>query len=221
MSRRNIEITEPLYQYLLATSLREPPVFQQCRLETQELPMGAMQISPEEGQFLHVLVKVMGARKILDLGAFTGYSALWMASALPRRGWLIACETNRDWLAMARRYWEDARVLDRIEVRLGSAMEVLEGLREEGGEESLDMVFIDADKVHHRDYYEQSLKLLRPGGLVVVDSALWGGKVAKEPFDPDTAAIRELNRSLHEDMRVDISLLPVGDGLLLARKKEE
>lgn len=220
MSNRTLNLTESVYSYLLEHSLREPPVFEECRLQTQELPMCNMQISPEQGQFLHLLVKLIGARRILEIGTFTGYSALWMASALPEKSCLIACDVNRDWTDMARRFWEDAGLLDRIELHLGPATTTMDEFVEAGQEGQFDLIFLDADKEGYREYYEKGLHLLRPGGLIVLDNMLWDGKVADEAYnDPDTVAIRALNAFLHDDHRIDLSLLPIGDGLALCRKR--
>ncbi len=220
MSTRTLPLNDQLYQYLHAVSLREPPAFQKCRAATAELPLGSMQIAPEQGQFLHLQLRLLGARKGVEIGSFTGYSALWLASALPPGGCLIACEQNEEWAAWARRHWEDAGVMDRVELRLGKAADTLAELLDNGSAHTLDFAFIDADKGSYDLYYEQALKLLRPGGLIAIDNVLWSGKVALHSHDdPDTQAIRALNQKLHNDPRVDLSLVPIGDGLTLCRKR--
>lgn len=222
MSTRTLKLDDQLYSYLQGTSLREPPVFRRCRLDTAELPMSNMQISPEQGQFLHLQAKLIGAKDAIEIGSFTGYSGLWLASALPSDdGCLIACDINKEWTSRARHYWEDAGVMDRIELRLAPAIETLDELVSSEGQNSFDLVFIDADKETYDDYYERALQLLRPGGLIAIDNVLWNGKVAdRSADDPDTNAIRSLNEKIHNDDRVDISLVPIGDGLTLCRKCE-
>ena len=220
MSTRTLPLDDRLYSYLHGVSLREPPVHKKCRMETAQLPMGSMQIAPEQGQFLHLQLQLMGARRAIEIGSFTGYSGLWIASALPRGGCMVACDNNEKWLSRARGYWAEADVMDRIELRLGDATQTLEDLLKAGQDESYDFVFIDADKAGYDDYYERSLSLLRPGGLVAIDNVLWNGKVADYSCDdPDTCAIRHLNEKLHRDQRINLALVPVGDGMTLCRKK--
>ena len=219
MSNRTITIDDRLYEYLLGVSLREPNVLARLRAETMKLPRAGMQISPEQGQFMALLIKLMGARLVLEIGTFTGYSALAMALALPADGRLIACDVSEEWTATARRYWKEAGVDARIELRLAPALQTLRDLLEAGSAGSFDLIFIDADKGNYLAYYEAGLDLLRPGGLIAVDNTLWDGRVADAAVnDDDTRAIRAFNAALHDDARVDLSLVPIGDGLTLARK---
>lgn len=221
MSTRTLPLDDQLYSYLQGVSLREPPVHRRCRLETAELPMSSMQISPEQGQFLQMQLQLLGATRAIELGSFTGYSGLWIASALPPGGCMIACDVNEEWTSRARHYWEDAGVMDRIEVRLGPALKTLDELAANDRHDPFDFVFIDADKENYDAYYEQSLSLVRPGGLVAIDNVLWNGKVADLSIDdPDTRAIRNLNEKLHNDERIDLAMVPVGDGVTLCRKRE-
>jgi caffeoyl-CoA O-methyltransferase len=179
-----------------------------------------MQIAPEQGQFMALLLRLIGARQVLEIGTFTGYSALAMALALPENGRLVACDVSEDWTAIARRYWAEAGVEGRIDLAIAPASETLARLRREGGDGRFDASFIDADKPNYPLYYEESLALLRPGGLIMVDNALWSGAVADPARDdPETEALRRLNRTARDDARVDVSLVPIGDGLLLARKR--
>ena len=220
MSPRTLDLTDALYDYVLANSLREPPLLARLREETAKLPMARMQIGPDQGQFMRLLVELIGARRTVEVGTFTGYSSLSVALALPADGNLIACDISEEYTAIARRYWAEAGVADRIELRLGPAVETLDGLIADGGVGAYDFAFIDADKTNYDSYYERCLTLLRPGGLIAVDNVLWNGAVA-DPEDrtPDTQAIRALNAKIHEDERVSISLATVGDGLMLARKR--
>lgn len=219
MSNRTITVDDRLYAYLLEVSLREPGVLARLRAETMELPRAGMQISPEQGQFMALLVKLSGARLILEIGTFTGYSALVMALALPDDGRLVACDVSEEWTATARRYWKEAGVEARIELRLAPALQTLCDLLGSGSAGSFDLIFIDADKGNYLAYYEAGLELLRPGGLIAVDNTLWDGRVADGAVnDDDTQAIRAFNAALHDDARVDLSLVPIGDGLTLARK---
>lgn len=220
MSTRTLPLDDKLNSYLQDVSLREPPPFRRCRMETAELPMSNMQIAPEQGQFLHLQLKLLDAQRALEIGSFTGYSGLWLASALPPKGCLMACDINQEWTARARRYWEEAGVMDRIEVRLAPAMDTLGELVERDETKSFDFAFIDADKSMYDEYYERCLQLLRPGGLIALDNMLWNGKVANGAADdPDTNAIRALNEKLRDDDRIDLSMVPIGDGLTLCRKR--
>jgi predicted O-methyltransferase YrrM len=220
MSNRTLNLDDNLYHYLLAHSLRESPLLKQLREETAQLEMARMQISPEQGQLLNLLVKLLGARQVIEVGVFTGYSALCMAEALPNDGRLVACDLNREWTDIARRYWQEAGVQQRIELLLAPADKTLQKLIDSGNANSFDFAFIDADKSNYLTYYEQCLKLLRRGGVIAIDNTLWSGHVANPQVnDEDTVAIRELNDALHSDSRVDISLLPIGDGLTLALKR--
>ncbi|MCH8213161.1 MAG: class I SAM-dependent methyltransferase [Proteobacteria bacterium] len=220
MANRTITLSDGLYDYLLDVSLREPDVLRRLREETAKIPAAAMQIAPEQGQFMALLVELMGARKAIEVGTFTGYSSLSVALALPPGGRLVACDVNEEWTAVARRYWAEAGVADRIDLRLAPALETLDGLIAEGEAGTFDFAFIDADKAGYDAYYERILTLLRPGGLVSVDNVLWSGRVidtAKQ--DSDTRAIRAFNEKIHADPRVSLSLVPIGDGLTLARKR--
>jgi caffeoyl-CoA O-methyltransferase len=220
MSRRTLALDDPLYTYLLSVSLREPDVLRRLRAETAGHPQAAMQIAPEQGQFMGLLVRLLAARKCLEIGVFTGYSALAVALALPFDGRLVACDVSEEFTAIARRYWEEAGVDAIIRLHLAPAIETLDGLLADGEGGTFDFAFIDADKVNYAGYFERALELVRPGGLIVVDNVLWDGKVADATVsDPDTTAIRALNESLLSDERIDLSLLPVGDGLTLARKR--
>jgi len=221
MSNRTLNLTEPAYEYLLANSLREPDILQQLREETLKLEMGLMQISPEQGQFFSLLVKLLDIKNIIEVGVFTGYSSLALALALPDDGHIVACDINEEWTNVAKQYWQRAGVTEKIELHLGHAIDTLNGLLEHGQAGQYDFAFIDADKTSYKDYYEACLKLIRPGGLIIIDNVLWGGSVA-DPEDQteDTRAIRELNAFIHKDPRVDMSLLPVGDGLSLVRRKD-
>lgn len=219
MSNRSIGLSDALYDYLLSVSLREPEILAELRRETMAMSERSMQIAPEQGQFMALLVRLAGARRILEIGTFTGYSALAMALALPAEGRIIACDVSEAWTEIARRYWRRAGVAERIELRLAPALQTLDALIAEGGGGSFDFAFIDADKSRYLDYYERSLSLVRPGGLIAVDNTLWGGSVADPAkTDADTAAIRAFNAALHADPRVELSLVPIGDGLTLARK---
>ncbi|MEM9805698.1 MAG: class I SAM-dependent methyltransferase [Cyanobacteria bacterium P01_D01_bin.56] len=208
-----------LYDYLLSVSLREPEILAQLRQETEQHPDGDMQISPEQGQFMALLLRLISAKKVLEIGTFTGYSALCMALALPSDGRLIACDVSEEYTAIARRYWQIAGVADRIDLRLAPALETLDDLLTTGQSDTFDFVFIDADKTSYHDYYEKSLELLRSGGLIAIDNVLWGGAVADpDETDADTVALRNLNQALHHDDRIELSMLPIADGLTLALK---
>ena len=217
MTARTLNLDDALYQYLLDVSLRETPLLKRLRDETQALPMARWQVAPEQGQFLALLVRLMGARRLLEVGTFTGYSALCMAAALPEDGSLICCDVPGDYNATARRYWQEAGLAARIDLRLAPALQTLAGLNEPG---QFDLIFIDADKANYPHYLEHALRLLRVGGLVVFDNTLWSGRVLEQaPDSADTRAIQALNRALKDDSRVDLSLLPLGDGLTLCRKR--
>ena len=221
MSNRSLPLNDPLYDYLIEVSLREPETLRRLRAATAELENSGMQIAPEQGQFMALLVRLLGARRTLEVGTFTGYSALAVALALPEDGKLVACDLNAEWTTIGRRFWEEAGVADRIELRLGPGEETLAALLAAGEAGRFDFAFIDADKQGYDRYYEACLELIRPGGLVAIDNAFRNGRVArKADHDPDTAAIDALNRKVGQDPRVEISLVPIGDGLLLARKSE-
>ncbi len=220
MSNQSIGLDDRLYSYFLSVSLREHPALKALREETATHPMGQMQISPEQGQLMALLVKFGGVRRAIEIGVFTGYSALAVALALPPDGQLIACDVSEEYTAIARRYWAKAGVADRIDLRLAPALETLEALLSAGEAGSFDLVFIDADKSNYDAYYERSLQLVRTGGLIAIDNVLWYGRVADPTVtDNRTEKIRSLNAKLHQDDRIDLSLIPIGDGLSLARKR--
>lgn len=217
---KSIVMNQTLYDYLLSVSLREPDVLRALREEAATHPYGGMQIAPEQGQFMALLVELVGARNVLEIGVFTGYSSTCLALALPPEGRITACDINEEFTATARRHWQRAGVEDKIDLRLGPALDTLDGLIAEGRGGTYDLAFIDADKENYDGYYERALQLLRSGGLILIDNVLWGGKVADPAVnDADTAAIRALNQKIHADPRVSISLLPIADGLTLARKR--
>jgi len=220
MASRTIQMTDRLYDYLRKVSLREPPLLAELRAETAKLPLSVMQISPEQGQFMALLAELIGARRAIEVGTFTGYSALCVALALPADGKLITCDVSEEFTSVARRYWARAGVDGRIELRLAPAVDTLQGLIDGGGACSFDLAFIDADKKEYDDYYERILKLLRSGGLMMIDNVLWSGAVADgRRRDADTVALRALNEKLSTDKRISLSMLPLGDGLTLARKR--
>jgi caffeoyl-CoA O-methyltransferase len=220
MSNRSIGLDGPLYDYLLTASLREHPVLARLRAATAEHPRVNMQISPEQGQFMALLVKLIGATRCIEVGVFTGYSSLAVALAMPPTGRIVACDISEEYTAMGRPYWEEAGVAGRINLRIAPAMETLDALLAAEGAGAYDFGFIDADKEAYAGYYERMLELLRPGGLIAVDNTLWDGAVADpDDHEPDTVAIREFNEALRDDARVDLSLVPIGDGLTLARKR--
>ncbi|AZO83849.1 SAM-dependent methyltransferase [Stutzerimonas stutzeri] len=220
MTARTLNLDDALYQYLLDVSLRETPLLKRLRDETQALPMARWQVAPEQGQFLALLVKLTGARRLLEVGTFTGYSALCMAAALPADGSLICCDIPGDYNAIARRYWQEAGLAGRIDLRLAPALETLGELERQVQGEQFDLVFIDADKANYPAYLEHALRLLRVGGLALFDNTLWSGRVLESsPESADTRAIQALNLALKDDVRVDLSLLPLGDGLTLCRKR--
>lgn len=220
MTARTLNLDDSLYHYLLDVSLRETPLLKRLRDETQALPMARWQVAPEQGQFLALLVKLTGARRLLEIGTFTGYSALCMAAALPDDGSMICCDIPGDYNATARRYWREAGLAERIDLRLAPALETLAELERQGQGGQFDLVFIDADKANYPSYLEHALRLLRVGGLAVFDNTLWSGRVLEErPLSADTRAIQALNRALKDDSRLDLSMLPLGDGLTLCRKR--
>jgi predicted O-methyltransferase YrrM len=218
MSNASIGLDEKLHAYLLEVGVREPEVLRRLREETAALPESGMQIAPEEGAFLALLVRILGARRVLEIGTFTGYSSTAMALALPPDGRIVCCDLSREWTDIARRAWADAGVADRVDLRLGPALETLEQLLAAGEAGSFDMAFIDADKANYAGYYEAALQLVRPGGLIAIDNVLWSGRVADPSVtDDDTNAIRALNDAIAADERVDVAMTPIADGLTLAR----
>ncbi len=219
MSSRTLNLDNTLYNYLLTHSLREHPVQTALRAATAKDVRGNMQISPEQGQLMALLIRVMGARNTIEIGVFTGYSALAVALALPEDGRILACDVSEEYAYIARSYWQDAGVADKIDLHLAPALETLDARLASGAAGQYDFAFIDADKTSYDAYYERCLQLLRPGGLIAIDNVLWGGSVAVVAEDDDTAALQALNRKLHRDQRIDLSMLPVGDGLTLVRKR--
>ncbi len=219
MSNTTLSLNEDLHRYLLDHSLRESELMRELREVTARLERSNMQIAPEQGQFMALLVQLLGAERIIEVGTFTGYSALCMAQAMPPQGELVCCDLSREWTGIAQTYWRKAGVDDRIRLHLAPALNTLDQLLEQGEAGRFDMAFIDADKPNYLNYYERCLELLRSGGLLMFDNTLWDGAVADPANrEPDTLAIRELNEKLHRDPRVTISLVPIGDGLTLARK---
>ena len=215
---RQIALTDELLAYLHKVSLREAEPLRLLREETAKLPMAGMQISPDQGQFMALLVRLIGARRCLEIGTFTGYSSLAVALALPPDGRVVCCDVSEEYTAVARRAWASAGVAAKIELHIAPARATLDRLREAGQRGSFDFAFIDADKENYDAYYEASLELVRPGGLIAIDNVLWSGAVANSKRqDADTEALRALNLKLHDDERVDLSMLPIGDGLTLAR----
>lgn len=220
MTQRTLPLDDALYQYLLDVSLRETPLLRRLRDETQAGPNPNWQVAPEQGQFLGLLVRLVGARRILEVGTFTGYSTLCMAQAMDEGGQLIACDLPGPYNEIARACFVEAGIAERIEMRLGEALHTLDELLAAGGQGGFDLVFIDADKANYPAYLERALALVRPGGLVLFDNTLWSGRVLQaEPDSADTRAIQALNRQLKDDPRLDLSLLPLGDGLTLCRKR--
>ncbi len=220
MANRTIVMTDPLYDYYAGVSLRESDIQRRLREETASLPNARMQVSPEQGQFLGLLVQVLRARRTLEIGVFTGYSSLATAMALPDDGQIIACDVNRQWTDMGRRYWREAGVEHKIDLRLAPAVQTLDQLIADGQAGTFDFAFIDADKANYDAYYERALTLVRPAGLIAIDNVLWHG----DPIDPlkqddDTNAIRAINLKLQHDQRVTLSMVPIGDGVTLAFKR--
>ncbi|MEO1433064.1 MAG: class I SAM-dependent methyltransferase [Cyanobacteria bacterium J06632_19] len=219
MTKQTLGLENYIHQYLLSVSIREPEVLTKLREETANHPRNIMQISPEQGQFMALLVQLMGAKKALEIGVFTGYSSLVVALALPPEGKMVACDVSEEYTSIARRYWQQAGIADKIDLHIAPAIATLDKLIAEGETDTFDFAFIDADKSSYNDYYERALKLIRPGGLIAIDNVLWYGKVADSQIDDNrTKKIRALNEKIHQDERVTISMVPIGDGLTLARK---
>ncbi|MGZ5595996.1 MAG: class I SAM-dependent methyltransferase [Usitatibacter sp.] len=220
MSERSLALDPGLYRYLVDHSVREHPALRELREATAGMPHAGMQISPEQGQFMALLVRMLDARRTLEIGVFTGYSAMSVALALPADGKVVACDVSEEWTSMARRHWQQAGVGAKIDLRLAPALETLDRLVAGGAAGTFDFAFIDADKTNYLAYYERCLVLARKGGLIAADNTLWSGAVA-DPANQerDTVAIRAFNDALHHDERIDLSLLPVGDGLTLALKR--
>ncbi len=217
---KTITFTSELYQYLLEHNLDEHPVQLQLREHTATLESSSLQIAAEQAAFMRLLVKMLGARKTLEIGVFTGYSALTVALELPEDGRIIACDINEEWTSIAREFWRRAGADGKIDLRIAPAIETLDQLIRDGENGSFDFAFIDADKASYPDYYERCLTLLRPGGLIAIDNTLWAGKLVDPTLnDPDTQAIRRINREVFEDSRVISALVNIGDGMLLALKQ--
>ncbi len=220
MSNQSIGLSDELHEYLLSVSLREPEVMRRLRAETAEHPKSQMQIAPEQAQFLRFLVRLIGVRRSLEIGVFTGYSALAVAMELPPTGTLVACDVSEEYTEVARRHWDEAGVDDRIALRIAPAEETLSVLLEDGQAGTFDFSFIDADKENYDTYYEQSLELLRPGGVIALDNMFRDGRVAHPDVEDESVrAIQRLNEKLHDDERVDLSMLPLADGVTLAMKR--
>lgn len=218
MSSRSISLSDTVVQYLQDHSITDSDILRDLRAETALLTYGRMQISPEQGQFMNLLVELTGAQKAIEVGTFTGYSALLVAQALPSDGILVACDISEEWTNIAKKYWERAKLSDRIDLRIGPALDTLASLSDQ--KNTFDFGFIDADKVNYMSYYESILGLLRPGGLLLIDNVLWGGSVADpEDQEESTVAIRTLNTFVHQDPRVSMCMIPIGDGLTLVRKR--
>jgi len=220
MSSRTLFLTNELYEYMISSSVRETDILRQLRKETQQDPMANMQISPEQGQFMSLLVQLIRAKKTLEIGVYTGYSALCVALALPSHGQIIACDINEEWASIAKRYWQKAEVSEKIDFRLTPGIETMDRLLSNGHAQTFDFIFIDADKQEYGSYYKWGIELLRTGGLIAIDNVFWSGKVVHSAFnDKDTQAIRKLNEKLYEDERIELSMIPISDGLTLAMKR--
>ena len=219
MSSDTIELNQSLRDYLINVSVKEHSILKDLREQTLKLDEFQMQISPEQGSFLSLLVKLINAKHTLDIGVFTGYSSLVVALQLPQNGYVTACDTNEEWTEIAQKYWKIAKVEDNIDLHIAPAVETLEKLISNGNEGLYDFSFIDADKINYQHYFEQSLVLVRKGGVIAIDNVLWGGRVLdNSDTEPATRAIREFNSKLYKDDRVAISMIPIGDGLTLAQK---
>jgi predicted O-methyltransferase YrrM len=221
VSRRTLTLDDALHDYVIAQGVREHPELAALREATRTHPRAGMQISPEQGQLMQLLVQLLGARRTIEIGVFTGYSALAVALALPDDGRILACDISDEYTRVARPYWERAGVAGRIDLVLAPALETLDARLAAGEAAHYDFAFIDADKANYAHYFERCLQLVRTGGLIALDNTLWSGRVAHPaaPDDADTLALQALNRALHADPRIDLALLPIGDGLTLARKR--
>lgn len=220
MSTRTLSLTDDIHRYLIEHSVRESAVLARLRTVTAAMPNSNMQIGPEQGQFMALLARLVGAKRCIEVGVFTGYSSLALALALPDDGRILACDVSEEWTSIARRFWREAGVDHKIELRLQPAVRTLQERLATGEAGRYDFAFIDADKEGYGEYYELLLKLIRPGGLITVDNTLWSGEVADpHTMDANAKAMRAFNDKLHRDERVDLSLVPIGDGLTLARKR--
>jgi caffeoyl-CoA O-methyltransferase len=219
MSRVYTQISDPMADYIRNVSLREPEALRRQRLDTDDHPQASMQISPEQGQFLHLMTRLVGARNVLEVGVFMGYSSSWIALALPPGGKVIACDVSEEYTTRARRTWREVGVEDKIELRLAPALGTLDALLADGQAGCFDLAFVDADKPNYHNYYERAMQLVRKGGLIIIDNVLWHGAVVDEADRSEhTEAIRAFNRKVHADARVAVSLVTIGDGLTLACK---
>ena len=220
MANTTIGLSDELAAYVIKVGTREPEVLARLREETAALPQHGMQIAPEEGAFLAMLVELTGARRCIEVGTFTGYSSTAVALALPEDGQLVCCDVSEEWTSLARKYWVEAGVADKIDLRVAPAAETLDQLLADGGQAAYDFAFVDADKTGYDGYYERLLRLVRPGGLIAFDNTLWGGAVLEQDAqDADTRAIQALNSKLADDERITLCLLPVADGVTLARRR--
>lgn len=219
MANQSIVLDDKLYAYMLGMGLREPDILQELRCATASETMAVMRSAPEQGQFMAMLLKLMGARRVLEIGTYTGYATLWMALALPPDGELVSCDISPEWTALAQRYWQQAGVDQRITLHLAPALDTLQQLQQQPDSVPFDFIFIDADKENYLAYFEACLQLLRPGGLMIIDNVLWGGSVIDaENHAPSTLAIRAFNLALHADPRIELNMLPIADGITLVRK---
>jgi len=220
MFKNTLGLPDPLHDYILDNSLKELPILAELRQETQRHKQARMQISPDQGQLISLLIRLMSARRVLEIGVFTGYSSLTIALALPIDGVLVACDISEEYTAIAKRYWQQAGVQDKIDLRIAPALQTLDSLLESGQAETFDFAFVDADKANYSNYYDRALKLLRPGGLMAIDNVLWSGRVADpQSTDKIVQTMRVFNQKVAQDDRVQVSLLPLGDGITLALKK--
>ncbi|HXH72739.1 MAG TPA: class I SAM-dependent methyltransferase [Mariprofundaceae bacterium] len=220
MANRTIGVEGELYDYLLRVGLREPLPLQQLREATEREEMSEMRSAPEQGQFMAMLLRLIGAKRVIEVGTYTGYATLWMALSLPLDGEIVTCDISERWTFVAHRFWEEAGVSHKVRLELGPALKSLDGLLARGEAESFDFAFIDADKVNYDGYYERCLQLVKPGGVIAVDNVLWGGSVVDaKNREESTRAIRALNDKLRDDERIDLAMLPLADGLTLAVKR--
>jgi caffeoyl-CoA O-methyltransferase len=219
MSRTNLPLTDALSDYMQSVTLREPEPLKRLREGNADHPKAGMQTAPDQGQFLYLLAKILGARKTLEVGVFMGYSSTWVANAIGPGGKIVACDISEEFTKYAREAWRSAGVEDRIELRLGPALETLDRLIAEGQSGTFDFAFIDADKKNYSNYFERAMQLVRTGGVIATDNVLWDGRVADpKETDEDTEAIRAFNTKLHADARITLSIIPLGDGLTVACK---